>query len=231
MLETAFMVLMSSAFLMLKLGNGNGSFPKPLGAEEERRYVDLAAAGDIEARNKLIEHNLRLVAHIIKKYYTQTDDQDDLISIGTIGLIKGVSTYRPDKGVRLATYASKCIENEILMHFRSQKKSAGVLLLSETLDGEGDGESLSLMDVVAQDEDMLEDISAEETRRELHRYIAHALDEREEAVIELRYGLKGGLPKTQREVAAICGISRSYVSRIEKKALEKLKDCFDRNSI
>lgn len=120
MLETAFMVLMSSAFLMLKLGNGNGSFPKPLGAEEERHYVDLAAAGDIEARNKLIEHNLRLVAHIIKKYYTQTDDQDDLISIGTIGLIKGVSTYRPDKGVRLATYASKCIENAILTQWHAQ---------------------------------------------------------------------------------------------------------------
>ena len=111
MLQTAFMLLMSSAFLMLKLGTGTGSFPKPLRAEEEREYIEKSIAGDTNARNKLIEHNLRLVAHIIKKYYTMTDDQDDIISIGTIGLIKGVSTYRPDKGVKLATYASKCIEN------------------------------------------------------------------------------------------------------------------------
>lgn len=231
MLQTAFMLLMSSAFLMLKLGTGTGSFPKPLSPEEERECVEKVMAGDLEARNKLIEHNLRLVAHIIKKYYTMTDDQDDIISIGTIGLIKGVSTYRPDKGVKLATYASKCIENEILMYFRSQKKSAGVLSLSDTLDADDDGGNLSLMDVVAQDEDLLESISAEETERELRQYISTALDARESTVIEMRYGLAGGGPKTQREVAAACGISRSYVSRIEKKALEKLRDCFEKDNV
>ncbi len=231
MLQTAFMLLMSSAFLMLKLGTGTGSFPKPLSAEEEREYVEKAVAGDMEARNKLIEHNLRLVAHIIKKYYTMTDDQDDIISIGTIGLIKGVSTYRPDKGVKLATYASKCIENEILMYFRSQKKSAGVLSLSDTLEADEEGGNLSLMDVVAQDDDLLENISAEETKSELMEYMEIALDERESMVIGMRYGLAGEKPKTQREVAAVCGISRSYVSRIEKKALEKLRDCFEKGGM
>ena len=231
MLQTAFMLLMSSAFLMLKLGTGTGSFPKPLSAAEESEYVEKAIAGDMEARNKLIEHNLRLVAHIIKKYYTMTDDQDDIISIGTIGLIKGVSTYRPDKGVKLATYASKCIENEILMYFRSQKKSAGVLSLSDSLEADEDGGNLSLMDVVAQDDDLLDNISAEETKTELREYMAIALDERETRVIEMRYGLDGEKPKTQREVASACGISRSYVSRIEKKALEKLRMCFEKGGM
>ncbi len=228
MLQTAFMLLMSSAFLMLKLGTGTGSFPKPLRAEEEREYIEKAIAGDTNARNKLIEHNLRLVAHIIKKYYTMTDDQDDIISIGTIGLIKGVSTYRPDKGVKLATYASKCIENEILMYFRSQKKLAGVLSLSDSLEADEEGGNLSLMDVVAQDDDLLDNISADETKAELREYMAIALDERETKIIEMRYGMGGEKPNTQREVASACGISRSYVSRIEKRALEKLRECFEK---
>ena len=223
MLSTAFMLLVSHVFLMLRVGTG-GSFPSPLGAEEERKYVNLWLEGDMEARNKLIEHNLRLVAHIIKKYYTNAGEQDDLISIGTIGLIKGISTFRPDKGVRLATYASRCIENEILMHFRSQKKSAGDLSLSDSIDTDGDGNSMSLMDIIAQDDDMLERVSAAETSISLRRQIDLVLTARESEIIKMRYGIGGVAAKTQREVAQSQGISRSYVSRIEKKALEKLKN-------
>jgi RNA polymerase sporulation-specific sigma factor len=144
MLSTALMLLLSGAFLSLRLGPGSGgSFPRPLSAAEERAAVDAwVGSADLAARNRLIEHNLRLVAHIVKKYYAQTTEQEDLISIGTIGLIKGVSTYRPDRGVRLATYASRCIENEILMYFRSRRKSAGDLSLSDSLDADGDGGSL-----------------------------------------------------------------------------------------
>ncbi|NCB52490.1 MAG: sigma-70 family RNA polymerase sigma factor [Clostridia bacterium] len=224
MLSSAFMLLMSGAFLMLRLGPSGGSFPQPLTAEEERLYVELWMKGDLEARNVLIEHNLRLVAHIIKKYYTQAEDADDLISIGTIGLIKGINTYKPDKGVRLATYASKCTENEILMYFRSQKKTAGDVSLSESIDVDGDGNSLSLMDIIAEEDDMTEIISRTESCRSLHRYVDETLTEREAKIVKLRYGLSGAPPMTQRETARECGISRSYVSRIEKKALEKLRE-------
>ena len=164
-------MLLSSAFLMLRLGPSSGSFPRPLSAAEERKYVDLWLEGDIEARNVLIEHNLRLVAHIIKKYYTQADDADDLISIGTIGLIKGINTYRPEKGVRLATYASRCCENEILMHFRAQRKSAGDVSLSESIDVDGDGNTLSLMDIISQEDDMAERIGDCETCMRLREYV------------------------------------------------------------
>jgi len=224
-------LLAASPLLMLRLSDTVNSFPKPLSASDEQKYVDLFLQGDESARNKLIEHNLRLVAHIIKKYYTQSGDQDDLISIGTIGLIKGVSTYRPDKGVRLATYASRCIENEILMYFRSLKKSAGDLSLSDSIDTDKDGNALSLMDTVSSDEDLLESISAKETREQLLRYVEQTLTKREQQIIALRYGLGGIKPKTQRETAEICGISRSYVSRIEKKALTKLKQAFSRDDI
>lgn len=224
MISAIFLLLMSSAVLTLRLGSGTGSFPRPLNAQEEREYVERSAKGDLEARNKLIEHNLRLVAHIMKKYYTQTKDQGDLISIGTIGLIKGISTYNPEKGVKLATYASRCIENEILMHFRSQKKSAGVVSLSDTIESGGDGNSLSLIDVIASPEDMFEDISSKEIYEKLRKCVADRLSEREATIISMRYGLNNELPKTQREIAGICGISRSYVSRIEKRALKKLED-------
>lgn len=225
MLSSVFLILLSGTFLSLRLGNGvAGSFPRPLSAEEESRYVDAwLQNGDMEARNQLIEHNLRLVAHIVKKYYSQTSDQDDLISIGTIGLIKGVSTYRPDKKVRLATYASRCIENEILMFFRSQKKSAGDLSLSESIDSDGDGNSLSLMDVLAQEDDMFDKLSMTELQLQVRHLAETILDPRETEIIRLRYGLGGTAALTQREVAEMSGISRSYVSRIEKKALEKLK--------
>ena len=222
MVETAFILLMNSLLLMLRIAPGD-SFPKPLSRAEEQEYLARWARGDVEARNLLVEHNLRLVAHIMKKYYTQTDDVDDLSSIGTIGLIKGVNTYKPDKGVRLATYASRCIENEILMHFRSRKKSAGDVSLSEALDVEGDGSGLSIMDVVAQEDDMAEQIGNAELCEELIRSIETALTKREAKIIRLRYGLDGAAPMTQKETAKLCGISRSYVSRIEKKALEKLR--------
>ena len=218
------MMLLSSAFLMLRLGPASGSFPRPLSPEEERKYVDLWLAGDIEARNVLIEHNLRLVAHIIKKYYTQADDADDLISIGTIGLIKGINTYRPEKGVRLATYASRCCGNEILMYFRALKKSSGDISLSESIDVDGDGNTLSLMDIISQEDDMAERIGDGETCMRLREYVDTVLTEREAEIIRLRYGLRGAKPRTQRETATLCGISRSYVSRIEKKALEKLRE-------
>ena len=221
MVETAFILLMNSLLVMLRIAPGD-SFPKPLSRTEEQEYLVRWARGDVEARNLLVEHNLRLVAHIMKKYYTQTDDVDDLISIGTIGLIKGVNTYKPDKGVRLATYASRCIENEILMHFRSRKKSAGDVSLSEALDVEGDG-GLSMMDVVAQEDDMAERIGNAELCEELKKSIETALTKREAKIIRLRYGLDGAPPMTQKETALLCGISRSYVSRIEKKALEKLR--------
>lgn len=222
MLETAFLLLMNSFLLMLRIVPGD-SFPKPLSREEEQLHLERWMQGDIDSRNILVEHNLRLVAHIIKKYFTQTEDIDDLISIGTIGLIKGINTYKPDKGVRLATYASRCIENEILMHFRSNKKSAGDLSLSDALDVDSEGNGLSVMDVVAMEEDLADALGSRELCGCLRGCIARTLDKREAQIISLRYGLDGREPRTQRETAQLCGISRSYVSRIEKKALEKLR--------
>lgn len=222
MLSGMLALLLNSAFLMLRLGGSGGSFPRPLSAEEERKYLSLAAEGDEEARAVLIEHNLRLVAHIVKKYYSTTCDQDDLISIGTVGLIKGITSYRPDRGVRLATYASRCVENEILMYFRSQRKSAGDISLSEALDNDGEG-GLSMQDVLYEEEDILERLAMKEDSRRLRQLVGTALDEREREIIELRYGLGGLPPLPQREVSGKLGISRSYVSRLEKKALEKLR--------
>ena len=217
--------MLNSLFFSLRVSDGGGSFPRPLKADEERMYLERYAAGDLEARNVLIEHNLRLVAHIVKKYYTQSSNQDDLISIGTIGLIKGISTFKADKNVRLATYASRCIENEILMHFRSQKKLQGEVSLSDTLDG--DGNSLSLMDVISVDDDMLENLDARDSCIQVRQYVERCLSDREKMIITMRYGLNNQPPKTQREIAAQSGISRSSVSRIEKKALKKLKDAFE----
>ncbi len=221
MLESAILLLMNSLFLMLRISPGD-SFPRPLSREKEREYLQRWQQGDLEARNLLVEHNLRLVAHIVKKYYS-ADDADDLISIGTIGLIKGVNTYRADKNVRLATYASRCIENEILMYFRSQRKSAGELSLSDALDVDGEGNGLFVLDVLAQEDDMAERIGSRELCRSLRALIGSSLDEREAQIIRLRYGLDGREPMTQWETARECGISRSYVSRLEKRALEKLR--------
>lgn len=223
MLGAAVWLMLSSILYSLRLSNDSGSFPKPLTAKEERHYLTLSAQGDIRARNILIERNLRLVAHIMKKYYTQTSDQEDLISIGTIGLIKGISTFDASKGARLATYAARCVENEILMHFRSQKKNAGDISLSEIIETGKDGSALSLMDVVCSDEDLFEQLSDQEIYRKLYEKIDQCLSERERKVILLRYGIGNRPPMTQNEVAALCDISRSYVSRIEKKALQKLE--------
>ena len=225
MLESALMLLMNSLLLMLRIAPGD-SFPKPLSREEEKTYLDRWLEGDVEARNVLIEHNLRLVAHIVKKYY-QNDDADDLISIGSIGLIKGINTYRPDKGVRLATYASRCIENEILMHFRSRRKAAGDVSLSEAMDADGEGNGLQLMDVVAVEDDLADQIGNRELCRSLRQKISDCLDAREARIIRLRYGLDGEKPLTQLETAERCKISRSYVSRLEKRALEKLRESLD----
>ena len=213
--------------LMYSLQLSTGSFPKPLTAEEERHYLALSAQGDLEARNILIERNLRLVAHIMKKYYAQTADQEDLISIGTIGLIKGITTFDSSKGARLATYAARCVENEILMFFRSQKKSSQDVSLSDYIETGTDGAALALMDVVSDDEDLLERVSNRQDLRRLCVAVDTVLTDQERKVVILRYGLGGGQAMRQREVAKLTGISRSYVSRIEKKALEKLKKALE----
>lgn len=222
MLSPAVWLIFSSMLYTLRLGSG-GSFPKPLTAQEERQYLERAAQGDIEARNILIERNLRLVAHIMKKYYAQTTDQEDLISIGTIGLIKGISTFDPSKGARLATYAARCVENEILMHFRAQKKTAQDVSLSQFIETGKDGNALSLMEVVSSDEDLFDDLSSREMCTKLYAAMERYLTQRERDILTMRYGLGGTAPLTQREIAEKCDISRSYVSRIEKKALQKLE--------
>ncbi len=209
--------------LMYSLQLSTGTFPKPLTPEEEQYYLTLSSQGDLEARNILIERNLRLVAHIMKKYYAQTADQEDLISIGTIGLIKGITTFDPKKGARLATYAARCVENEILMYFRSQKKSSQDVSLSDYIETGTDGAALALMDVVSDEEDLMERVCNREDLRKLCRAVDQVLTEQERQVVVARYGLGGGVPMRQREVAKLTGISRSYVSRIEKKALGKLK--------
>ena len=213
--------------LLYSLQLNTGAFPKPLTEEEERHYLALAKAGDLEARNILIERNLRLVAHIMKKYYAPASDQEDLISIGTIGLIKGISTFDGSKGARLATYAARCVENEILMHFRSQKKSAQDVSLSDCIETGGDGAALSLMDVVSDDWDLLEQVITRESVEHLQEAVRKVLTPQEKLVISMRYGLGGKIPRRQREVAEMLGISRSYVSRIEKRALGKLREAME----
>lgn len=206
--------------------SGAGSFPPPLSSKKEKQLLEKSRAGDIAARNKLIEHNLRLVAHIVKKYYTTANNQDDLISIGTIGLIKAVSTFKSDKNIRLATYASRCIENEILMFFRNQKKSSQDVYISDPIDTDKEGNALTLIDVIANNDDIVEELDTQMKIEKLRRVIKKVLDERELEIIELRYGINNQPELTQREIAKKLGISRSYVSRIEKSALEKLKKQF-----
>ena len=226
MLSAAVLMMLGSMLYSLRLDQP-GSFPKPLSQKEERAYLERAARGDIQARNILVERNLRLVAHIMKKYYTATADQEDLISIGTIGLIKGIETFDLEKGARLATYAARCVENEILMYFRSQKKTAGDISLSDYLETGKDGTALSVQDVVASEEDLFEDLARKEANGKLYRAIEQKLTPREQTVIRLRYGLGDARPQKQQEVARVLGISRSYVSRIEKKALDKLRTALE----
>ncbi len=204
-------LLLGSLFYSLQLHSG--SFPKPLTEEEEQKFLALSAQGDLEARNILVERNLRLVAHIMKKYYAQTADQEDLISIGTIGLIKGITTFDPGKGARLATYAARCVENEILMYFRAGRKSAQDVSLSDYIDTGTDGAPLALQDVVSEDTDLMEQVAGKESVCNLRRAMDSCLTEQEQLVIRLRYGLGTEEPLRQREVADRTGISRSYVSR------------------
>lgn len=227
MFSMLILLLLQGNFTALRLG-AQGSFPKPLSAREERRCLELAAAGDQAARGKLIEHNLRLVAHIVKKYYTQIGgDTDDLISIGTLGLIKAVNTYNMEKKIKLATYAARCIENEVLMYLRKTRRLAGEVSLNDALDQEDEGSALSLMDVIRVEDTMLEDLNTRDACRQVRDAVEQCLTDREKLVIVRRYGLDGNPPQTQREVASQCGISRSYVSRIEKKALGRLREVFE----
>ncbi len=219
-------LLLSAVYMILRVQGSGGSFPRPLTSEEEQDLIQRMLDGEKQARDLLIEHNLRLVAHIVKKYYAEPAEQDDLISIGTIGLIKAVSTYRPDKKVKLATYAARCIENEILMHFRANRKTTSEVSLSETLDSDGEGNSLALMDVISCEDENLHEIELSDRYQQMYEHMNTCLDDREKQVIALRYGLGGGEPLTQREIAGKYGISRSYVSRIEKKALHKLEEAF-----
>ena len=205
---------------------GAGSFPAPLSAAKEEELLEKSRNGDVVARNTLIEHNLRLVAHIVKKYYASGAEQDDLISIGTIGLIKAVTTFKSNKGIRLATYASRCIENEILMFFRSRKKAAQDVFISDPIDTDKDGNALTLIDIIADDSDIVEELDKKMKLQKLQTLLPHTLTEREYEIIELRYGLGSKKELTQREIAKKMGISRSYVSRIEKSALEKLRKHF-----
>jgi len=230
MLLEIFGTLSRIFFMALQVVN-TGSFPHPLSAEEEQAcLVAFRERDDLAARNRLVEHNLRLVAHIIKKYYSSSHDQDDLISIGTIGLIKAINTFDYTKGVRLATYAARCVENEILMYFRANRKTAQDVSITEPIETDKEGHSLTLMDVITQEDTILEDLDLKINSTKLYRYMEETLGEREKEIIQWRYGLITD-PLTQREVAKKLGISRSYVSRIEKKALEKLRKRFERGDV
>ena len=206
MFTAAVWLMFSSILCSLRLSSAGGSFPKPLTAAEERYYLARSAEGDLEARNILIERNLRLVAHIMKKYYTPSADQEDLISIGTIGLIKGISTFDASKGARLATYAARCVENEILMYFRSLRKGAQDVSLSDCIETGRDGNALSLLDTICSEEDLFEELSTRELHGQLRALVERILTPREKLVVTLRYGLDGNAPLTQREIAAQCGI-------------------------
>ncbi len=210
-------------FLFLHV-TGSGAFPKALTAAQEKKCLAEMAAGSKQARRTLIEHNLRLVAHIVKKYYINNgNDQEDLISIGTIGLIKAIDSFDPGKGIRLSSYASKCIENEILMFFRSGKKSAQDVSINEPIDTDKDGNALTILDTMAVEDTILDNIDVRMKSEKLYGFIDQVLGQREKDIVCMRYGLRGCSPMPQRVVAKKLGISRSYVSRIEKKALEKLR--------
>ena len=220
-----FNTLMESLVFFISFVSGTNSFPKPLSAKEERQFIERMEQGDSDAKNKLIEHNLRLVAHIAKKYASNVRDSEDLISLGTIGLIKGINSYNSSKGTRLVTYAARCIENEILMLMRSSKKTQNEVSLNDPIGTDKEGNQILLMDIIGTDEeDVIKEIDNKSKIKKLYHNIKHCLDSREREIIRMRYGLYNGSEMTQSEVAEIMGISRSYVSRIEKKAISKLKN-------
>ena len=226
---TAIISLLSN-FLHLILGIGTPQkFPPPLSAEKEREYfARLKNNSDAVAREELILHNLRLVSHIVRKYYASSPNQDDLVSIGTVGLVKAVDSFSSSNGARFATYASKCIQNEILMYFRSQKKLSAEVSLNETIDIDRDGNPLTYMDVISSEDNLVDDVERDIRIQKVKRFMKTELNGRERQVISMRYGLDGKKPLTQKETSELLGISRSYVSRIEKGALEKLNDAFKR---
>ena len=224
MLSAALLLFANTLLFSLRL-SGGGSFPKPLSAAEEREYLRRYAQGDQEARDVLIERNLRLVAHIIKKYYTQSGDQEDLISIGTIGLIKSINTFNPEKNIKLATYASRCIENEILMYLRRNNKTKMEVSIDEPLNVDWDGNELLLSDILGTDEDVIYRGIENEVERKLLMNAVSKLSNREKTIVQLRFGLgtPDGQEMTQKEVASFLGISQSYISRLEKKIMRQLK--------
>lgn len=217
----------SNLFVFALHLSGSGSFPPPLSAKRERECLEAMKNGDLNAKNELIEHNLRLVAHIIKKYYSSSVQQDDLISIGTIGLIKAINTFDTDKRTRLATYAARCIENEILMQFRAQKKTAQDISVNEPIDTDSEGNPLTLMDIISTEDEIVEDIYKMTMLKKLSTEVGKIKDPREKSIIMMRYGLDGMRPMTQLEVSKKLNISRSYVSRIEKKALKELRKALE----
>ena len=219
--------LLSNVFFLFLKVSGNSTFPPPLSAKEERNYFEKSRKGDKQARDILIERNLRLVAHIAKKYYPSatSTENDDIISVGTIGLIKAIDSFNPENGTRFATYAGKCLQNEILMYFRSKKKYALETSLSEAVEIDKDGNPLTYMDIISCEDTIADDLDLKIRSNQMLRAVNRVLDEREREIIILRYGLcEGKKPLTQREVAQKLNISRSYVSRIEKNALAKLKE-------
>ena len=222
-----FIELLRNLFFFALHIESSAVFPKPLSKKEENECFELMSKGDSSARNRLIEHNLRLVAHIVKKYASGADEQDELISVGTVGLIKAVSSFDNSKGAKFATYASRCIENEILMQFRAAKKSAGDVYINEPVETDKDGNALTLMDLIDDGVDIHEQVDILIRSRQLYSFLTQCLDKRELDIIVYRYGLYGSKPHTQNETAVKMGISRSYVSRIEKKAIGKLKKMFD----
>ena len=207
------------------------NFPPPLPPEKETEYFRLAASGDESAREKLILHNLRLVSHIVRKYYSQSPYQEDLVSIGSIGLVKAVDSFNAENGARFATYAAKCIQNEILMYFRSRKKLSNEVSINDTIDVDRDGNPLSYIDVISSDENIVEDIDQKIRVEKALKYVGTVLYPRERQIIIMRYGLYGHRALTQRETAEKLNISRSYVSRIEKSALDKLRAAFEKNHV
>lgn len=212
-------------FFVLHIKN-IGAFPPALSAKEEKKYLLLMKNGDDEAKNILIEHNLRLVAHIVKKFNSNPDEQDDLISIGTIGLIKAINSFDEEKGIKLATYASKCIENEILMYFRGRKKSSQDVSINEPIDVDSEGNPLTLMDIISVEDTAADDIDLKIKTKDLYKFIDEIEDDREREILIQRYGLYGVNPLTQKQIAKRMDISRSYVSRIEKKAIDNLRKRF-----
>ena len=219
-------ILAGIIFLALHLDN-YGVFPPPLSADDEEKYLKLLASGDKKAKDILVKHNLRLVAHILKKFNINENDNEELISVGTLGLIKAVNSFDCTKGVRLATYASRCIENEILMFFRGRKKTALDISLDEPIETDAEGNPLTLIDIISIDDNVADECITNDNIKLLYRFVNEIKNERERSIIIMRYGLDGKEPKTQNEIASMYGISRSYVSRLETKIIKKLRKKFD----